>query len=96
MSDDNDHANVGKGVIRQAALRVKHFARHGLGVCPLALIHQVHAPLHERVQSVNMVRALDTELAVRPLPETAQLYDDVRAGRLAPAEFRELGRRLAC
>jgi DNA-binding SARP family transcriptional activator len=32
-----------------------------------------------------LVRALDTELAVRPLPETTQLYDDVRAGRLAPA-----------
>jgi DNA-binding SARP family transcriptional activator len=32
-----------------------------------------------------LVRTLDTELAVRPLPETTQLYDDVRAGRLAPA-----------
>ena len=32
-----------------------------------------------------LVRILDTELAVRPLPETTQLYDDVRAGRLAPA-----------
>ncbi len=30
-----------------------------------------------------LVRILDTELAVRPLPETTQLYDDVRAGRLA-------------
>ena len=28
-----------------------------------------------------LVRALDTELAVRPLPETTQLYDDVRAWR---------------
>ena len=27
-----------------------------------------------------LVRTLDTELAVRPLPETTQLYDDVRAG----------------
>jgi DNA-binding SARP family transcriptional activator len=35
-----------------------------------------------------LVRALDTELAVRPLPETTQLYDDVRAGRLAPAPGR--------
>ena len=34
-----------------------------------------------------LVRALDTELAVRPLPETTQLYDDVRAG-LAPAPGR--------
>ena len=32
-----------------------------------------------------LVRILDTELAVRPLPETTELYDDVRAGRLAPA-----------
>jgi DNA-binding SARP family transcriptional activator len=30
-----------------------------------------------------LVRILDTELAVRPLPETTQLYDDIRAGRLA-------------
>ena len=35
-----------------------------------------------------LVRILDTELAVRPLPETTQLYDDVRAGRLAPAPGR--------
>ena len=35
-----------------------------------------------------LVRTLDTELAVRPLPETTQLYDDVRAGRLAPAPGR--------
>ncbi len=35
-----------------------------------------------------LVRILDTELAVRPLPETTQLYDDVRAGRLAPAPAR--------
>ena len=37
-----------------------------------------------------LVRILDTELAVRPLPETTQLYDDVRAGRLAPAPGRPL------
>ncbi len=30
-----------------------------------------------------LVRILDTELAVPPLPETTQLYDDIRAGRLA-------------
>ncbi len=30
-----------------------------------------------------LVRVLDTELAVRPLPETTELYDDIRAGRLA-------------
>jgi DNA-binding SARP family transcriptional activator/tetratricopeptide (TPR) repeat protein len=32
----------------------------------------------------SLVRVLDRELAVRPLPETTRLYDDVRAGRLEP------------
>jgi DNA-binding SARP family transcriptional activator len=32
----------------------------------------------------TLVRILDSELAVRPLPETTRLYDDVRADRLAP------------
>ena len=32
----------------------------------------------------SLVRVLDRELAVRPLPETTKLYDDVRAGRLGP------------
>ena len=31
-----------------------------------------------------LVRILDTELAVRPLPETTQLYDDIRAGWPVP------------
>jgi DNA-binding SARP family transcriptional activator/tetratricopeptide (TPR) repeat protein len=31
-----------------------------------------------------LVQILDSELAVRPLPETTRLYDDVRADRLAP------------
>ena len=31
----------------------------------------------------SLVHVLDRELAVRPLPETTQLYEDVRAGRLA-------------
>ena len=31
----------------------------------------------------SLVRVLDRDLAVRPLPETTQLYEDVRAGRLA-------------
>ena len=35
-----------------------------------------------------LVRILDAELAVRPLPGTTRLYDDVRAGRLAPAPGR--------
>ncbi|HEY8044089.1 MAG TPA: AAA family ATPase [Streptosporangiaceae bacterium] len=42
-----------------------------------------------------LVRTLDTELAVRPLPETTRLYDDVRAGRLAPAPARPALARLA-
>jgi DNA-binding SARP family transcriptional activator len=32
----------------------------------------------------SLVQVLDRDLAVRPLPETTQLYEDVRAGRLAP------------
>ncbi|HVQ89140.1 MAG TPA: BTAD domain-containing putative transcriptional regulator [Actinomycetes bacterium] len=32
------------------------------------------------------VRALDRELGVAPLPETTQLYDDIRANRLAPRD----------
>ena len=32
----------------------------------------------------SLVHVLDRDLAVRPLPETTQLYEDVRAGRLAP------------
>ena len=32
----------------------------------------------------ELVRVLDRELAVQPLPATTRLYDDVRAGRLAP------------
>jgi DNA-binding SARP family transcriptional activator/tetratricopeptide (TPR) repeat protein len=32
----------------------------------------------------ELVGILDRELAVRPLPETTRLYDDIRAGRLAP------------
>ena len=31
----------------------------------------------------ELVGILDRELAVRPLPETTRLYDDIRAGRLA-------------
>ena len=36
----------------------------------------------------DLIRILDGELAVRPLPETTRLYDDVRAGRLEPAPER--------
>jgi DNA-binding SARP family transcriptional activator/tetratricopeptide (TPR) repeat protein len=68
-------------------------ARHRLTLDPL------HEPAHQSVIRLlawagqrsaalrayrALVRVLDTELAVRPLPETTQLYDDIRAGRLAP------------
>ena len=35
-----------------------------------------------------LVRILDRDLAVRPLPETTRLYEDVRADRLGPAPAR--------
>jgi DNA-binding SARP family transcriptional activator len=40
----------------------------------------------------SLVRILDTDLAVRPLPETTGLYDDVRAGRPVPPPQRALAR----
>ena len=36
----------------------------------------------------SLVRILDRDLAVRPLPETTRLYEDVRADRLGPAPER--------
>jgi tetratricopeptide (TPR) repeat protein len=36
----------------------------------------------------ELVRILDRELAVRPLPETTRLYDDARAGRLETMQGR--------
>ena len=36
----------------------------------------------------ELVGILDRELAVRPLPETTRLYDNIRAGRLAPPSGR--------
>jgi DNA-binding SARP family transcriptional activator/tetratricopeptide (TPR) repeat protein len=62
-------------------------------------LDQLHEPAHQAIirlhgwtgqrsaamrQYRSLVRVLDRELAVRPLPETTQLYDDVRAGRLGP------------
>ena len=38
-----------------------------------------------------LVRILDRDLAVRPLPETTRLYEDVRADRLGPAPARSAG-----
>jgi len=63
-------------------------------------VDALHEPAHQAVirllgvtgqrsaalrQYRELVRILDRELAVRPLPETTRLYDDVRAGRVRPA-----------
>jgi len=73
--------------------RAAGHARRWLELDPL------HEPAHQAIirlhgwagqrsaamrQYRSLVRVLDRELAVRPLPETTQLYDDVRAGRLGP------------
>jgi DNA-binding SARP family transcriptional activator len=72
-------------------------ARRWLQLDPL------HEPAHQAVirlygwagqrsaamrQYRSLVRVLDRDLAVRPLPETTRLYDDVRAGRLEPPPVR--------
>ena len=61
-------------------------------------LDQLHEPAHQAMirlyewtgqrsaamrQYRSLVHVLDRDLAVRPLPETTQLYEDVRAGRLA-------------
>jgi len=73
--------------------RATGHARHWLQLDPL------HEPAHQAIirlygwtgqrsaamrQYRSLVRVLDRDLAVQPLPETTRLYDDVRAGRLAP------------
>ena len=73
--------------------RATGHARRWLQLDPL------HEPAHQAIirlhgwagqrsaamrQYRSLVRVLDRELAVRPLPETTRLYDDVRAGRLGP------------
>jgi DNA-binding SARP family transcriptional activator/tetratricopeptide (TPR) repeat protein len=73
--------------------RAAGHARRWLQLDPL------HEPAHQAIirlhgwtgqrtaamrQYRSLVRVLDRELAVRPLPETTKLYDDVRAGRLGP------------
>ena len=73
--------------------RATGHARRWLQLDPL------HEPAHQAIirlhgwagqrsaamrQYRSLVRVLDRDLAVRPLPETTQLYDDVRAGRLEP------------
>ena len=73
--------------------RATAHARRWLQLDPL------HEPAHQAIirlhgwagqrsaamrQYRTLVRVLDRDLAVRPLPETTRLYDDVRAGRLGP------------
>src|ERR1700733_8552670 len=73
--------------------RATGHARRWLALDPL------HEPAHQAIirlhgwagqrsaamrQYRSLVRVLDRDLAVRPLPETTRLYDDVRAGRLGP------------
>src|SRR6516164_4141599 len=82
-------ACVADGALERAAVH----ARRWLQLDPL------HEPAHQAIirlhgwagqrsaamrQYRSLVRVLDRELAVRPLPETTRLYDDVRAGRLGP------------
>jgi DNA-binding SARP family transcriptional activator len=73
--------------------RATGHARRWLQLDPL------HEPAHQAIirlhgwagqrsaamrQYRSLVRVLDRDLAVRPLPETTRLYDDVRVGRLEP------------
>jgi DNA-binding SARP family transcriptional activator/tetratricopeptide (TPR) repeat protein len=82
-------ARIADGDLERAA----GHARRWLQLDPL------HEPAHQAIIRLNgwagqrsaamrqyrtLVRVLDRELAVRPLPETTKLYDDVRAGRLGP------------
>ena len=67
------------------------------------LLDPLHEPAHQAIirlqgwtgqrsaamrQYRSLVRVLDRDLAVRPLPETTRLYEDVRAGRLGPPPVR--------
>jgi tetratricopeptide (TPR) repeat protein len=82
-------ACIAAGALERAA----GHARRWLQLDPL------HEPAHQAIirlhgwagqrsaamrQYRSLVRVLDRDLAVRPLPETTRLYDDVRAGRLGP------------
>jgi DNA-binding SARP family transcriptional activator/tetratricopeptide (TPR) repeat protein len=86
-------ACIADGSLEQAA----EHARRWLALDPL------HEPAHQAIirlhgwagqrsaamrQYRSLVRVLDRELAVRPLPETTRIYDDVRAGRLGPPPSR--------
>ena len=82
-------ACIAGGALERAA----GHARRWLQLDPL------HEPAHQAIirlhgwagqrsaamrQYRSLVRVLDRDLAVRPLPETTRLYEDVRAGRLGP------------
>src|SRR6202044_254146 len=82
-------ACIAEGTLDRAA----GHARRWLQLDPL------HEPAHQAIirlhgwagdrsaamrQYRSLDRVLDRDLAVRPLPETTRLYDDVRAGRLGP------------
>ncbi len=82
-------ACIADGALDRAAAH----ARRWLQLDPL------HEPAHQAIirlhgwagersaamrQYRSLARVLDRDLAVRPLPETTRLYDDVRAGRLGP------------
>jgi DNA-binding SARP family transcriptional activator len=82
-------ACIAGGALERAA----GHARRWLQLDPLhEPAHQVIIRLHgwagQRSAAMrqyrSLVRVLDRDLAVRPLPETTRLYDDVRAGRLGP------------
>ena len=86
-------ACIAEGELERATLH----ARRWLQLDPL------HEPAHQAIirlygwagqrsaamrQYRALVRILDRDLAVRPLPETTRLYEDVRADRLGPAPAR--------
>src|SRR5580658_4238933 len=86
-------ACIADGELERATMH----ARRWLQLDPL------HEPAHQAIirlygwagqrsaamrQYRTLVRILDRDLAVRPLPETTRLYEDVRADRLGPAPAR--------
>ena len=66
---------------RWLALDPMHEPAHQAMIRALAWTGQRSAAVR---QYRELVGILDRELAVRPLPETTQLYDNIRAGRLEP------------
>ena len=82
-------ACIADGALERAAVHARRWLQLDL----------LHEPAHQAIirlhgwagqrsaamrQYRSLVRVLDRDLAVRPLPETTRLYDDVRAGRLGP------------